>query len=347
MKVSAALAVIILAGTLISFPGVPAAAERTYLASGTARIRALAMGSAYTAIEDDFSAGLFNPAGFRLNTTRSERRLRLFFNPAGSAAAFYDFDDHDLDYAKDDKLTTSESLYAASMLVKGVGFTAPAVDFGMAFHEPVIRSDSPLATQGHFLSAERMTRESFHAAFMNVKIASTISLGLTGLVFQRRIGDEFDYKGGYIFGVLIDTTSRLKVGLAYHQIPKVLEEPRADLEHIMAGTVSGGVSYYPDLSTTITLDVRNLNKEKTNTSLEIHTGAERIIARRFALRAGYFREKETRRDVLSFGAGILPGWEKLRKFRTTSRNDILSYTFIMEEQTSRRYWHMVSLFFVY
>ncbi len=345
--VTVLMAAAVLAGALISFPGLSAAEERAYLASGTARARALAMGSAYSAIEDDFSSALFNPAGFRLNATRSERRLRLFFNPVGSAAAFSDYGDRDLDYAEDGRLTTTESLVAASMLVKGAGFTTSAVDFGLSLHEPVIRGDLPLATRGRFLSAERMSRESFHSAFMNVKIASTTSLGVTGLVFQRRIDEEFDYQGGYIFGVLVDTTSRLKVGLAYHQIPKALGEPRAELEHIMAGTVSGGVSYYPDLSTTLTLDVRNLNKEDTKTSLEIHSGAERVIARRFALRAGYFREKETRRDVVSFGAGILPGWEKLKKFRTTSRNDILSYTFIMEERAARRHWHMVSLFFVY
>ncbi len=346
MKIPVILAMAVLAEMVLSPQDAPAA-ERMYLASGTARARALAMGSAYSAIEDDFPAGLFNPAGFRMNATRSERRLRLFFNPAGSAAAFSDYTDRDLDYVRDDKLTTSESLLAASMLVKGAGFTTPAVDFGLSLHEPVIRGDLPLATRGRFMSAESMTRESFHAAFMNVKIASTISLGVTGLVFQRRIDDGFDYKSGYIFGVLVDTTSRLKVGLSYHQLPKALGEPRSDLEHIMAGTVSGGVSYYPDLSTTVTLDVRNLNKENTNTSLEIHSGIERVIASRFALRAGYFREKETRRDVVSFGAGILPGWERLKKFRTSSRNDILSYTFIMEESAVRRQWHMVSLFFVY
>ena len=324
-----------------------AAVERLYLSSGTARMRSFAMGSAYSSVEDDFSAGLMNPAGFRMNASRTERRFRLFFNPVGSAAAFSDFRDHDLDYRKDSGLTKTESLLAASMLVKGAVFTTSAFDVGLVFHEPVIRDDSLMVTGGRFLSAERVTKESFHAAFANLKVAPNISVGATGILFRTRTGGRYENRNGYIFGVLMDPTPNLKVGFSYHEIPEDLADPRVELEHIEGGTVSGGVSFYPDDGTVIAVDVRNLNKENLKTSLEIHAGAERIFADRIALRGGFYREKGTDRDVVSLGAGILPRWGHLKKYRTSSRNDILSYTFIMEERAAVRYWHMVSLFLVY
>ena len=55
--------------------------ETRFLTTGLTRARALAMGSAYFSIEDDFSAGFYNPGAFKLNTTRRERNFKLYFNP--------------------------------------------------------------------------------------------------------------------------------------------------------------------------------------------------------------------------------------------------------------------------
>ena len=64
------------------------AVQHRYLTVGTVRARALAMGGAYHSIEDDFSAGFYNPAAFRVNPTRNERPFRLFFNPNASHLTF-------------------------------------------------------------------------------------------------------------------------------------------------------------------------------------------------------------------------------------------------------------------
>ena len=347
MKKEAALTAALTVLCTLSLPGSPAASERLYLTSGTPRTRALAMGSAYSSLEDDFSSGLYNPAAFRLNAARSERRFRLFFNPVGSAAAFSEYATYDLDYRKDRKLTGKEASLAAAMLVKGAVFTTSVFDVGFALNEPVIRGDSSAVTDTRFFTVKEVTREAFHGAFMNLKIAPTVSLGLTGLLYQRRIYGRYRYRSGYTFGVLLDPTDRMKVGFSYYEIPKYHSDARTNLESIETGTVSGGVSYYPDSWTTLSMDVRNLNKESKAASLEIHAGAERIIGNRLALRGGYFRKKGTEHDVVSFGAGILPIWEKLHKYRNSTRHDLLSYTFVMEEGDRNRQWHIMSLFFAY
>jgi hypothetical protein len=322
--------------------GSASGAERMYLTSGTLRTRALAMGSAYSSIEGDLSSGLYNPAGFRINAARNERSFRLFFNPIGSAAAFTDYNDDDLDHREDRTLTAEEAARAIGMLFEGAVFSTSAFDVGFAFNEPVIRSDSAGAHDGHFFSVEEATRESFHSAFVNLKIASSVSLGWSGVLYQHRENGHYAYSGGYSFGVLLDPTSWMKVGFTYFQLPQDGADMRSDIENIETGTVSGGVSYYPDDHTTISLDIRNLNKESTSSMLETHAGIERIFGDRIALRAGYFRKKSTEDDVISFGAGILPLWGKLEKYRNSSRQDILSYTYIMEEGGTTRNWHLVS-----
>lgn len=347
MEKKAAFAAVSAVLFILTLPGSPAASERIFLTSGTLRTRALAMGSAYSSLEDDFSSGLYNPAAFRLNAARSERSFRLFFNPIGSAEAFYDYATYDLDYGKDRRLTMEEASLAAAMLIKGAVFTTSAFDAGFVFNEPVIRGDSAAVSGERYFTVEGVTREAFHGAFVNLKIAPTVSLGLTGSLYRRRSGGRNEYRGGYTFGVLLDPTNRLKVGFSYYQIPYDIPEARTNLENIEAGTVSGGVSYYPDTQTVLSMDVRNLNKESKAASLEIHAGAERIIGNRLALRGGYFRKKGTEHDVVSFGAGILPIWEKLHKYRNSTRHDLLSYTFVMEEGDRNRQWHIMSLFFAY
>ncbi len=75
--------------TLFVSSGVSADTTR-FNTMGTARARALSMGGAYFSVEDDFSAGFYNPGAFKMNATNNERRVRFFFNPAASVTAFKD-----------------------------------------------------------------------------------------------------------------------------------------------------------------------------------------------------------------------------------------------------------------
>lgn len=347
MDKKAAVAAAVSVMIAFSPAGSAAASERVFLTSGTVRSRALAMGSAYSSLEDDFSSGFYNPAAFRINAARSERRFRLIFNPVGCAAAFSDYTKYNLDYREDHSLTSEEATLAAAMLVKGGVFTTQAFDVGFAYDEPVIQDDAAALAEKRFFNVEGITGEAFHGAFLNLKIAPTVALGLAGSLYRTRSEGRYKYYGGYSFGVLLDPTNRMKVGFTYHQIPDSVSYMRKNLENIETGTVSGGVSYYPDPQTTLSMDVRNLNKEDKAASLEIHAGVERVIGDHLALRAGYFRKKGTENDVLSFGAGILPVWAKLHKYRHSTRQDLLSYTLIMEERDTKRIWHVVSLFLVY
>ena len=148
---------------------------------------------------------------------------------------------------------------------------------------------------------------------------------------------------GIFTGVMFNPNPKFKVGITYNNLPNELKDARFGLENIEDETITSGVSFYPDKKTVLTMDLRNLNKEEVDTSREIHTGIERTIFDRVALRGGYYRKKSTKDDVVSCGIGILPAWQKITKYTTASRNDLLSYTFILEENGTTRRWHIFSL----
>ena len=326
----------------------PAKSNKTcFMTSGTSRARALAMGSAYISIEDDFSAGLYNPGAFRINATRSERPFRIFFNPAGAGVGLYEFSKYDYDFEKDDKLTAKETLLSAATAIKGAVYTTPMFDLGINLWEEIIESDSTSTGNGRFFSAEQLTRNSFHTAFLNFKIAPSVSIGISGSVYSGRSDGETTYKSGHTFGVMLNPNPKMKVGIAYNNFPNDFSNARFGLESLENETVTSGISYYPDKKTVLSIDLRNLNKEDKLTAREIHAGIEREFGGMVSMRAGYYRKKSTKNDVISLGIGVLPRWEKLSKFATSSRNDILSYTVILEENGFKKRWHVFSLLLRY
>ena len=319
------------------------AEENSFLTASIIRSRALAMGSACHSLIDDFSAGLYNPGAFKLNNTREEKKVRLFFNPIGMGLAFYDYSKYDRDFERDDKLSITEGFLSASMLLKGAVCTTQLFDFGFSLGEEIITDNSLLKHGKRLFSIERHAYSSFNSAFVNFKIASSVSLGITGTLYNTRANGRSTYKGGYTFGVLLNPNPKLNVGIAYNEIPKDFSGARFPLESIEGETVTSGISYYPDENTVFSVDLRNLNKEDKLASREIHTGFERCFGKRIALRAGYYRKKQTQNDVYSFGIGILPTWGKISKFVTSTRSDIVSYTLIIEENGYRGRWHVFSL----
>jgi len=321
--------------------------EHRFLTASIIRARSLAMGSAYYSLIDDFSAGIYNPGAFRLNRTREERNFRLFFNPIGMGVAFYDYSKYDRDFSKDDKLTAAEGLLSASILLKGAVFTTRLFDIGFNLGEEIIASDSLLTHNDRFLSIEEHTFGSFNSLFVNFKIASSVSLGITGTLYKSRTNGRTTYKGGYTFGVLLNPNPKLNVGIAYNEIPEDFLQGRFLVESIEGGAVTSGISYYPDEKTVLSIDLRNLNKEDKLVTREIHAGLEKCVGERIALRAGYYRKKLTNNDVFSFGIGILPTWEKISKFVNSSRNDAVSYTLIIEENGEKCNWHVFSLLLRY
>ena len=321
--------------------------ETRFSAASFSRGRALAMGGAYHSVSDDFSAVWYNPGALRVNKTRVERNARFFLNPVGMGLGFLDYSQYDRRMVPDDELTPEEGLLAVSHLFKGMVYTTPIVDFGLNLGEEILAENPGYSENHRFFSIREQTFGSMYSLAANLKLAPTVSLGISGTLYYSRAGSKITTGSGYTFGVLLNPNSRLNVGIVFHDIPDNMQEARFPLETIADGTVVGGISYYPDEDTVLSIDLRNLNKDKLRSSREIHTGIERTIAGRLALRAGYYRKKETEHDVLSFGVGILPMWDRVTKYRNSARSDMITYTVVVDQNGTRSTWHLFSFLLRY
>jgi len=281
--------------TLFSAP--VSAGDDRFVTSGTARARALAMGSAYHSVEDDFSAGFYNPGAFKLNASKDEKRFRLFFNPAAGFVSFYDYSTHDYDFDRDDKLTFAEALLSLSSFFKGMAYTTPMVDFGLGLGEEVICRGDGTGHAARMFTVENLNRCSFHSVFANLKIAPPVSLGIAGTLYSSRLEGERKFGRGFSFGVLLKPNPKMNVGIVYNEMPADFADARMELECIENGSATSGISYHPDDKTVLSIDLRTVNKENQPTSRQIHAGFERRVGERLALRAGYYRRKST--DVRS------------------------------------------------
>lgn len=339
----------IIAGLLLILTFVkPAdASHNAFITSGSVRGRALALGGAYYSLEDDLSAGFYNPGAFRVNATRSERSFRVFLNPIGAATGVYDLMKYDLDHIEDDTITAREALRIIGTAVKGAVLSTSAFDIGFGLSEEVLPTSVNDMNSNRFFSFEQLGKNCFHSMFLNLKIAPTVSVGASTTAYVFRDDNEDNYRTGNSIGVLLNPNPKLKVGLTYSNFPNKLSNVRMGIESVDDETVTSGVSYYPDSKTVLSLDLRNLTSENDDTSREIHTGIERVFFSRIAMRAGYFREKTEKTDTYSVGVGILPAWEKISKFSTSSRTDLLSYTMVFENEGLNRQWHIVSLLLRY
>ena len=317
--------------------------EERYIGSGSSRARAVAMGGAYAAAQDGFSAGLYNPGAFVAEQAVDGSRLRWMLNPLALPIGLYDYRDRDRYWSCDDELTAAEALESAAMTVKGLTLNTEYVDVGLCLWEEILSYGAGSNRSGRLFTVEGLSRGMFHSAFANFKIAPTVSIGLSGMLYRIREDGKTSSSGGYSFGVLLEPAPRLLVGLSYMVMPDVATDARMVLEDIASETAIAGLSYHPDDRTIFTMDLRAVNKDDLATSRQIHTGLERRLADRFAVRAGYYRKKDTQDDVLSFGVGILPRWSANDGIDTAALSDIVSYTLVLEENGTRRRWHIVSM----
>jgi len=331
------------AACIVLFSQAGWASDSVWWGSGTVRARALAMGGAYHAVEDDLSAGLYNPGAFRVNATKEEGRFAFFFNPVTPAVALHDFSRYDIDWDRDDGLTVPETLLGLATVFKGAVMTTSVLDFGCVLWEEDCSRPDSVACSGKVFDTAGLVRTSFHSMFVNIKVAPSVSVGMTGTMYSSRFDEKSYFEGGYTVGVLLRPNPKLNVGIAYITKPKRFTDARFDLEGLENEAATAGIAYQPDSRTIVAIDLRTINKEEQSTSREIHLGMERRFGGRIALRGGYYRKKDISDDVVTVGVGLLPLWEKTNRFSGASHNDLLSYTLVIENDSQIERLHVVSL----
>lgn len=304
--------------------------------------RPLAMGGAFTSVEDDLEAIAYNPATFSLYKDKKDHRITLYFNPIASWVALKKYSNNF--QQKIDKINLLE---ASALLFKAIVFTGKFVNTGIIFGEESLKNiyNYHSSTWFNFNDLWDNCSNTFFASF---KLAERLSIGVSGSLYHERNSNNILKQGiGFSYGIMLKPSSRLCVGLAYMDFAKNMSDYRMLIERMDDETMNIGVSYYPTSSTIFSLDIRNLTEENKENVRELHVGFEQSIYEIGAIRLGFFRERFVPCNNYSIGIGILDSNLIFKNKNRLNHHDFtINYSFIYQENLQKfNRWHFFSLLF--
>lgn len=257
----------------------------------TFKTRPLAMGGAFTSVEDDLSALDFNPAAYRLGEGPEEIRVHAFINPGGPILLLGNASRID------------SWIPALSGVVQGVGCALGRFHGGIAFAGEMpavrIRSNHP-----GFFDARDFGRDSNTDFGFSFHLAPKVSLGAAGEMTVRE-GAWRRARFGYRYGIQLRPRADLSFGMCYFDFPKGNAADRVLLERLADATLNIGAAYAPAGWLRLALDVRNVSDEGKEVVREPHVGLEIVPLRHLALESGYFRIRGNGGETFSVGLCLL------------------------------------------
>lgn len=319
------------------------AQESSFLTFSTTKARSLAMGGAYTAVEDDIFSASYNPATMDFYRYDKEHRLTFYFNPISPVTAIrQNYQENQGDESSNP--SAADILKSSALFVKSVAFSGRYLDMALVFHEQIL-DNSVLTAQKKFFENNDIWKNSYHSFYTRIKLAERVSLGFSGSLYVNKIDSQTQQDLGFSYGILLKPSQKLNVGLAYVDFPKNIPDIRMPVERMSDETMNIGVAYRPTSSTLIAFDFRNLTEDKRKTVREAHFGFEQNVFSIFALRGGYYRERFSKNHVISGGIGLIDSnifYQKQNRF--SHSQFLLNYSFVYQKQeTKEQHWHVLSL----
>jgi hypothetical protein len=313
----------------------------TFFTLTSTKARPLAMGGAFTAVEDDVAAIDYNPAAFFLYRNASERRVAVFLNPVGATVGAVRNDA----VFRGSGNTLDDILLTAGLMVRSVSLRISSVDFGILLGEQNL--DPPGEFQHDaFFRIDGLRQNHSHSIVASLKLARRVSVGgSASYLVQSNAASPFKAAtGGAIsYGILMQPESNLRIGVFYTNFADTLGDFRSHLLRLADESVNIGASYSPFPGTSLALDLRNLGEEGGVAAREVHSGIEQILFSHLALRAGFFR-KDNDYNTFSFGVGLFDGNYLFRpEKRFDHRNFLLNYSLVYEKAPfEHKRWHFLT-----
>ncbi|RMD86199.1 MAG: hypothetical protein D6813_15230 [Calditrichaeota bacterium] len=314
-----------------------------YFMLSNVRARPLAMGGAFTSIEDDLAAINFNPAAFNLYQSEKPHRVTLFLNPVAPFVGLF----QDTDLFKVGRAKFEDFLVTLSLFLKSIALSVNPFEFGILLGEENLYLPKFLESDEIF-HTETFKNNLTHSFVAKLKLADQVSIGGAAFIVygnDEKILNKQIRKIGLSYGILLKPEKKLNVGVVFFNLPDSLPKVRLPVERIVDESVNIGISYKAFPQTLFSLDVRNVVEEQSVVEREVHVGFEQIILSQFAFRAGFFNKKEGNFAV-SAGIGIFDG-NSLFSFDNDfdHKNFYINYAFIYEKAEPENVrWHLLSFF---
>lgn len=270
--------------------------------------RALAMGGAFMAVDDEQSAVAWNPAGFVPERCRRGGNFRVHLNVLGAPAiaretglltgvASEEFD----------RLPGLEKVaIAVGSLVKGVSYRRGGLAVGVLLLEEHLDPDALAESKG-LADASDLLAGYYSSVGVVFRLDPRVSIGASETLFAG-----FDEAGertfgvGRAYGAILRPNDAVSVGFTYFSVPSDFADYRLGVEGLAGQTMNAGVAYRPSQSVLLTFDLRDLAEKHAATGLSPHAGFEWALWGRAAVRAGAFLEDGGDSRVLTVGLGAIP-----------------------------------------
>jgi hypothetical protein len=314
--------------------------QNYFFTLSTTKARPLAMGGAYTSIEDDIFSANYNPATLSLYQMDKEYRLTLYLNPIAPTTIYYENLRHD----RQNKQNNNQFFKTAALLMKSLVFTGRFIDLALIFNEQIL-DKTHLLNQKKFFQNGDLWENSYHTFVTRMKLADRVSLGASGSLYMKKINDEVQRGVGFSYGILLKPSTRMNVGVAFVDYPNNIPDIRLPLERMVDQTMNIGISYKPTTTTTLSLDLRNLTEDNRRSVREMHLGFEQKVISILAIRGGYFQERFADTRTFSGGIGLFDSnlmFSDINRFNHSQF--ILNYSFIYQKSKNQVFnWHVLSL----
>ena len=268
----------------------------------------MAMGGAFTAVEDRLAAMAWNPAGLLPPRCHRGSNYMFHLNILGAPAIVRETGlltgVETEPYAS---LPPLEKLaVAVGSVVKGATYRRGGLALGVLFLEehldPVGLSESKgLADASALLDA-------YYTNFVvSFRLHPTVAIGVTASIIADWDEDgNRRYGGGRVYGAILKPNDKVTAALVYYDADSDHQDTRLSIEGFSPQTMNGGVAYRPTPSVLLSFDLRDLTEERGYTALEPRAGVEWSFWGKGAVRAGGYREEGGESGVLTLGLGAIP-----------------------------------------
>jgi len=286
--------------------------EDQYLTISNSRNRAVAMGGAITAIEDDIGAISFNPATFSLSESNPNTFFSFHINPVLPIVAYRQQEFFDLDRKKGFEKAINNLKY----FVKSVTFRVNAVNIGFVFNEEKFQTKDT----GQFFSGIDFPDNNYHSAIVNVNLSSQVKIGVSGSIIRNSDSNGVEEGGEVSYGILVKPNSKYQIGIMFIDFANRVKNFRKKFDRLADESLNAGLAFFPWSGISLSLDVRNLTEnsfEETFGLQEFHAGFESTRIKHLSIRGGFFREKlsgDNYSNIFSAGVGIID----LNRLRSSS-----------------------------
>ncbi len=316
------------------------AMNKIRLSPSTIKARAHGMGGACTAVLDASAGVLFNPATLELYRFSKTGRFTAFINPIGSVEAVRSRSE----LKETASLSGLDWLSYAGLVLKSIAFSLPDFSFGLLAVEelPWI---PPVKDDGRLFSSSDLLDRNYSVFTSRLRLAKQIAIGASGYLISAKRYTNKRRGIGASYGVLIQPSDKMCLGMVYFDFPEDVAELFSLDDRIIDETINVGISFRPLRSLLLAADLRNASEEQRTVKRELHLGLDYAPGPYFALRTGFFHQKDQNKNVYSIGVSLLNSdLFHSEENQFLASDFVLSYALQMHATANRRdYKHYLTV----